>query len=482
MSSEITITLWNASGLAKQAATPILSILDFSTLIFITETWLLPPSRYPIQWQQYHTYGQPVPNTKRGQMGIALLVHPDCPYPVHHIPTTSPYLFSCQIADILIHCVYLPPSASYSNDDAISFIESLPLSTHPSQTNTIICGDFNARIRGLLGDSRSNTRGTALYDFIMHNNITCWNATLAYGQPTYHSFTNEREDTSIIDLFLSTNPLDSPSIAIENDMDLGSDHKPVRLTFTPSSPAPPPQQHPRQLWHLSKLSDPEIRQQYGTHLTTNIQPVLDSLTLAIDNNDTPPDIDALSTMFTDAIHHALDTSIGRKKPGTRDNSNKWFWNDELQTAFERREYCYQRLRHADEIERPFWVEQHNDAKRHMRSLIASRKRETWKQFCEKLAKDDFGKTTATIKRIRQRRMTSHTFTHPNAATAAANTMANHLKTVYAGSSLPTLRPSPPPLEPGPHNIDHHPFSVLEVKEAIEHAARRKAPGVDHPSS
>ncbi|CDH56232.1 polyprotein [Lichtheimia corymbifera JMRC:FSU:9682] len=257
-------------------------------------------------------------------MGIALLVHPDCPYPVHHIPTTSPYLLSCQIADILIHCVYLPPSASYSNDDAISFIESLPLSTHPSQTNTIICGDFNARIRGLLGDSRSNTRGTALYDFIMHNNITCWNATLAYGQPTYHSFTNEREDTSIIDLFLSTNPLDSPSIAIENDMDLGSDHKPVRLTFTPSSPAPPPQQHPRQLWHLNKLSDPEIHQQYGTHLTTNIQPVLDSLTLAIDNNDTPPDIDALSTMFTDAIHHALDTSIGRKKPGTRDNSNKWF--------------------------------------------------------------------------------------------------------------------------------------------------------------
>ncbi|CDH56231.1 predicted protein [Lichtheimia corymbifera JMRC:FSU:9682] len=118
----------------------------------------------------------------------------------------------------------------------------------------------------------------------------------------------------------------------------------------------------------------------------------------------------------------------------------------------------------------------------MRSLIASRKRETWKQFCEKLAKDDFGRTTATIKRIRQRRMTSHTFTHPNGATAAANTMANHLKTVYAGSSLPTLRPSPPPLEPGPHNIDHHPFSVLEVKEAIEHAARRKAPGVDHPSS
>lgn len=141
MSSEITITLWNASGLAKQAATPILSILDFSTLIFITETWLLPPSRYPTQWQQYHTYGKPVPNTQRGQMGIALLVHPDCPYPVHHIPTTSPYLLSCQIADILIHCVYLPPSASFSNDDAISFIESLPLSTHPSQTNTVILGD-----------------------------------------------------------------------------------------------------------------------------------------------------------------------------------------------------------------------------------------------------------------------------------------------------------------------------------------------------
>lgn len=340
MSSEITITLWNASGLAKQASTPILSILDFSTLIFITETWLLPPSRYPTQWKQYHTYAQPVPNTKRGQMGIALLVHPDCPYTVHHIPTTSPYLLSCQIADILIHCVYLPPSASYSDIEAISFIESLPLSTHSSQNNTIICGDFNARNRHLLGDSRSNTRGTALKDYIMHNDIYCWNATLAYGQPTYHTFTNDREDTSIIDLFLSTNTLDSPSIAIANDMDLGSDHKPVSLSFTPSSPPAPQQSHPRILWHLTKLSDPDIRSQYRTQLTTNIQPVTESLTAAMDDNDTSPDIDALSDMFTTAIHQSLDTSLGRKKPAIRDNKNKWFWNEELQDAFDRREYCF----------------------------------------------------------------------------------------------------------------------------------------------
>ncbi|KAK4513147.1 uncharacterized protein ATC70_012941 [Mucor velutinosus] len=134
--------------------------LPLSSLIFITETWLLPPLHLPTSWQQFHTYGLPVPNMRRGQMGISLLVNPDFPYPVTHIPSVSPYVLSCQVASTLIHCVYLPPTASFSDSDALAVLRDLPLHPSPSQTNTIICGDLNARHARLLGDTKTTTRGT----------------------------------------------------------------------------------------------------------------------------------------------------------------------------------------------------------------------------------------------------------------------------------------------------------------------------------
>ncbi|KAG1306124.1 hypothetical protein G6F62_015468 [Rhizopus arrhizus] len=61
---------------------------------------------------------------------------------------------------MLIHCVYLPPALSV--DEAMEILDNLPVQTHPSQQNTIICGDFNARHREMLGDNRTTRRGTAL--------------------------------------------------------------------------------------------------------------------------------------------------------------------------------------------------------------------------------------------------------------------------------------------------------------------------------
>ncbi|CAO0796165.1 unnamed protein product [Mucor circinelloides] len=154
------------------------------SLIFITETWLLPPLRLPTSWQQFLSYGLPVPNMRRGQMGISLLVNPDFPYPVTHIPSVSPYVLSCQVTSTLIHCVYLPPTASFSDSDALSVLRDLPLHSSPSQTNTIICGDLNARHARLLGDTKTTTRGTLLYEWLLDTGLYCWNASFAFGEPT----------------------------------------------------------------------------------------------------------------------------------------------------------------------------------------------------------------------------------------------------------------------------------------------------------
>ncbi|OBZ80237.1 hypothetical protein A0J61_11713, partial [Choanephora cucurbitarum] len=45
--SDFTMTIWNANGVARQAISTVTDYLYDSSLIFITETWLLPPLRFP---------------------------------------------------------------------------------------------------------------------------------------------------------------------------------------------------------------------------------------------------------------------------------------------------------------------------------------------------------------------------------------------------------------------------------------------------
>jgi hypothetical protein len=68
--NSLSLTIWNANGMARQAISTVTDYLYDSSLIFITETWLLPPLRFPTSWQQFHTYGEKVAGSYRGKMGI----------------------------------------------------------------------------------------------------------------------------------------------------------------------------------------------------------------------------------------------------------------------------------------------------------------------------------------------------------------------------------------------------------------------------
>ncbi|KAG0801957.1 hypothetical protein G6F22_000729 [Rhizopus arrhizus] len=72
--SSLRISLFNATGLPKQAISPILQLSQTSDLLFITETWFLSSNRCPTTWSQYHTYGLPANsyNAHRGTLGLAL--------------------------------------------------------------------------------------------------------------------------------------------------------------------------------------------------------------------------------------------------------------------------------------------------------------------------------------------------------------------------------------------------------------------------
>lgn len=111
---KLTITIFNATGISKYAVDSILTFTQHTSLLFLIETWLLPPNQLLTNWQQHHTYGEPRSDTYSwiGKMGISLLVHPDFNLPVHGIEDSDPhfskYHLTCTVANTLIHCLYLP--------------------------------------------------------------------------------------------------------------------------------------------------------------------------------------------------------------------------------------------------------------------------------------------------------------------------------------------------------------------------------------
>ncbi|KAI8365897.1 Endonuclease/exonuclease/phosphatase, partial [Radiomyces spectabilis] len=276
MSESFTLGLWNANGLQTTYIHDVLSHCLSFTALFITETWMLPPSRLPTEWLQFHTYGVPVEGHYRGSQGITALISPHCSYPVSQVSLSSPYALGILLGPIKIICLYLPPSLS--TDEFHNILTSRHCNSMPVTSNTILCGDFNARMGDITGDYASNTRGTMLHRWLTDRNLTLLNSTLSYGTPTFLSMRHSRPVSSIIDFFITDLPLTSPSIDIDLDLSLGSDHKLLSLSFsyTSSSPTPsaPP---PRHLWHLSRLRETDTHKLYVRSFTASSQSLLSDL-------------------------------------------------------------------------------------------------------------------------------------------------------------------------------------------------------------
>ncbi|KAG1442210.1 hypothetical protein G6F55_013032 [Rhizopus delemar] len=316
--STVSISLFNATGLPKQAISPILKLAESSSVLLITESWLLPPNKYPTSWKQFHTYGQPIQSFKhRGSLGIALLINPLTSATVQHIPHKNPllakYTLSFIISKILVHCLYLPPSLSHT--EVSNILQQLPLE-FPNTTSTIVCGDLNARMGIYTGDTLFNYRGRLLHDWIQSNNMITWNERLKYGHPTsitYHG-------NSIIDYFISTTELIEPQLVIRDDLSLDSNHKFMMLSFQtniPSSNLLPPK---RLTWHLGKLKDDKKEttyQQVFTNLTADLiphpPPLLPNRSSAINY------IEDFNSAICQAIYQSLDqntiTENGEKHKG-----------------------------------------------------------------------------------------------------------------------------------------------------------------------
>ena len=215
MSECLSIGLWNANGLRATVISDILQHASSFSLLIITETWLRSPSRLPTNWSQYHMYGATIPGAgNRGSGGVCALVSPSCPFPVYQLPSPNAYTLSLKVGPFRLLCLYLSPSMSVT--DTMSLLCSLPM--HP---NTILCGDFNARLGDLTGDSLVNSRGRAFLPWMEERQLIVLNGFLSHGVPTWLGFRDNREISSIIDLFVTNIPydtIDSPSLTVASDL------------------------------------------------------------------------------------------------------------------------------------------------------------------------------------------------------------------------------------------------------------------------
>ncbi|KAG0893144.1 hypothetical protein G6F33_013896 [Rhizopus arrhizus] len=162
---------------------------------------------------QYHVYGVPVPSANRGSMGVTALVSPSCPFPVSQLPSPNRYTLSLKVGPFRIHCLYVPPPLS--NSEFVNVLSSIP-----SLPNSFICGDFNARLGDLTGDALVSPRGAAMARWLSDRPLTVLNGPLAHGIPTWVGFRDDREMSSIIDMFLTNASLMSPRLDIASDLSL----------------------------------------------------------------------------------------------------------------------------------------------------------------------------------------------------------------------------------------------------------------------
>ncbi|KAJ1966871.1 hypothetical protein IWQ62_002200, partial [Dispira parvispora] len=335
--------------------------------------------------------------------------------------------------------------------DVSSVLSSLPLSH-----DTIICGDLNARLGDITGDSGSNSRGATVLDWCMDNNLSILNRHLSFGVPTLVDFRRGRPVSSIVDYFITNlvpydASLPSASLTVASDLSLGSDHKLMSLSFEYC----PPQAsvvHPspttssaslssfRRCWNLSRLKEPDVCDLfYHKFASLAFSLVQDLRALVSSPPRSRPDIDAINQRLNDAIYTALDQSVGAR--AQRPAHWKKFWTPDLQEAADRRERYYRRWKHSrSAMDKIYWWNMHVEAHAKFKQDLRRAKQVSWRAFCDSLEKDDFGTVVLPkVKRIKSRRQRQSGFVHPDGDSAGAIALRDHLASVYSGSSLPSVK-------------------------------------------
>ncbi|KAG2222789.1 hypothetical protein INT45_011599, partial [Circinella minor] len=376
-----------------------------------------------------------------------------------------------KVGPYTLHGLYLPPGM----DDVVAAERYNSLSV---DLYTIFLGDLNSRLGSFTGDTRTNNRNHALSTWISTNDLTLWNAELAFGEPTYSVVKNNGHlYQSIIDFFISMQDhvLD-PRMKIHTGLGL-SDHHLCELSFVPVKLSQlPAATAPRRTWRLQRLKDPEVLERYTDRIREAIGPLKEDIQNTLQDNDLQPSADVVEvhvTRLNELIYDTLDKSVGRTCP--QSDTHRWFWNDTLQQLADRRQKFHKQwlLRLRNNLER---ITAHRDyimACTTFKKAVRAARKQSWNDFCQKLHADP-SEMTAVVKRIRLRNRTNVTLTLPQGPEQAANNVADHLERVFGGSVSARLSPE----SNFPRETENC-WTWIDIELAIAELPNRKAPGMDH---
>jgi hypothetical protein len=286
--------------------------------------------------------------------------------------------------------------------------------------------------------------------------------------------------SSIIDYFISTTELPCPQLLIRDDLSLDSYHKFMTLSFQVAISLPRTKVPKRILWHLSKLKDDQLRSQYlehFSHLTKDLIPT--NIPSFVNRSSAATYIEQFNRALCQAIYQSLDLVCGRhtRRP---DSFQQQFWTRELQEIFDIKEYYYRKWRKAQGINcLKYWL-LHQESKASLRRMIHQRRRETWKDFCNKMEKGEYTKAIAKLCKIRKNRNLKPSFSTIDGPDQAAEVMALHLQTIYTGRLLQDMNKDHSLLyHPTSFSQDACPILLDDVKDALRQLPPKKAPGPDH---
>ncbi|KAG2192983.1 hypothetical protein INT47_010365 [Mucor saturninus] len=470
----LNISLFNAGGIRSGSIDHLMQNIHSDThLLFITETWLLSSASLtiPNSWHQSHLYGSPVEDRYSGEYGISLLTSPSFPYSVVTFPFTSKFFYACQIHHYALLCFYLLPCMD--DDLAINLMEEAiaPFIKNIEIKNIILLGDFNTRLGNITGEKNNttNSRSIPFFNFITHHGLTIQNIDLAYGK---HTFINN-SGSNIIDFFITSNDdlTVAPYMEIRDDLHLNSDHKLVYFSFThdfnpPTASIP----HPRQLWNIHKFKASRHKRhvkpikKYRRCISSPLQSLHEKLDPILFQDFSTPEqqqyLDDMHVELTSIIYDALDFSIGKKEP--RDRDWKWFWTQDLEDATKKRENIYKKWHRARNINKALYWDQLQQAAEVVRRLIQSSRNKYFRQFCDKLATNEFSKATNKIRSIRRGKSTmTSTLQHIHGPQAAVDHITSIWQTVFSGFDIQL------------------PFTINSIDATISSLPNNKAPGHDH---
>lgn len=519
----INLAMLNVSGISTSLDL-VVQFLETNNIdiLLLTETFLLKGDLFT-NWAQQHQYATISGDASKGNGGLTFLIRPHFPYYVHR-STESTLIQHNKLSIVIgntltIHGFYIPPALSFEA------YQTILGSVDFNSSSSVIClGDFNTRLGVYTGDSRtSNPRCNYLLNWLSTHQVNLWNRSCTFGKPTFES----NRGTSIIDFVISRSNIfsDNPSLTIESDDNLNSDHHLVNFTFRL-------QQQPqllsttlantRRLWNLQRLKEKEVYDLYRKTFYSNIfklhqevkhfmayqqqqhqhlfpatsdttakqlkdfqinQRINSANGFHFEITESPKDfINRIGTEMIHGIHSALDDSVSPRI--ARSKTWKFFWDADLQQLADIRQQCYSDWKHSKYSKRSLvsstnlW-DIYQEACVKLKKAIKAAKRRHWKKFCNDMSNSSSNQVYSVLKHLRKKHTTNHCFSHSEGPEIAANVMADYLRQIFGGDQLDisTWRASRSPL----HHSTNKPtfFTPTAIKNQLSAMGNRKAPGDDH---